>query len=60
MLTKDVRAAILLQVIAGGFKHLTSVQIPVPDYINGIDASIQGVKLVFKGIFYQRYKQRCS
>ena len=46
-LTKDVRdAAILLQVIAGKDSYdSTSVQIPVPDYINGIDASIQGVKI---------------
>ncbi|MEK6634944.1 MAG: Asp-tRNA(Asn)/Glu-tRNA(Gln) amidotransferase subunit GatA [Planctomycetota bacterium] len=46
-LTKDVRdAAILLQVIAGRDSNdSTSVQIPVPDYINGIDASIQGVKI---------------
>ncbi|MEK7290692.1 MAG: Asp-tRNA(Asn)/Glu-tRNA(Gln) amidotransferase subunit GatA [Planctomycetota bacterium] len=46
-LTKDVRdAAVLLQVIAGKDSYdSTSVQIPVPDYINGIDASIQGVKI---------------
>ena len=45
--TKDVRdAAVLLQVIAGHDLHdSTSVQVPVPDYSNGIDSGVDGLKI---------------
>lgn len=45
--TKDVRdAALLLQVIAGkDSQDSTSVQEPVPDYLNGIDSSIDGLRI---------------
>ncbi len=45
--TKDVRdAAVLLQVIAGHDLHdSTSAQVPVPDYANGIDSGVDGLKI---------------
>ncbi|MBU6391277.1 MAG: Asp-tRNA(Asn)/Glu-tRNA(Gln) amidotransferase subunit GatA [Planctomycetes bacterium] len=45
--TKDVRdAAVLLRVIAGHDLHdSTSAQVPVPDYSNGIDSGVDGLKI---------------
>ncbi len=46
-ITKDVRdAALLLQVIAGHDLHdSTSVNVPVPDYSNGIDSGVNGLRI---------------
>ncbi|HHT9151661.1 MAG TPA: Asp-tRNA(Asn)/Glu-tRNA(Gln) amidotransferase subunit GatA, partial [Candidatus Wujingus californicus] len=46
-LTKDVRdAALLLQVISGKDSYdSTSVQVNVPDYLNGIDTDIKGLRV---------------
>ena len=46
-LTKDVRdAALLLQVISGKDPYdSTSVQVNVPDYLNGIDTDIKGLRI---------------
>ncbi len=46
-MTKDVSdASLLLQVIAGkDAKDSTSVQTPVPDYLQGIDNNIQGLRI---------------
>jgi aspartyl-tRNA(Asn)/glutamyl-tRNA(Gln) amidotransferase subunit A len=46
-LTKDVKdAAVLLQVIAGYDSHdSTSMQVAVPDYLDGIDAPINGLQI---------------
>ena len=45
--TKDVRdAALLLQVIAGYDLHdSTSANLPVPDYSNGIDSGVDGLRI---------------
>ncbi|HQU29982.1 MAG: Asp-tRNA(Asn)/Glu-tRNA(Gln) amidotransferase subunit GatA [Planctomycetia bacterium] len=46
-LTRDVKdAAILLQVIAGHDLHdSTSMQVPVPDYLNEIDSGVHGLRI---------------
>ncbi len=46
-MTKDVSdASLLLQVIAGkDVKDSTSVQTPVPNYLQGIDSNIQGLRI---------------
>ncbi|HEY4481853.1 MAG TPA: Asp-tRNA(Asn)/Glu-tRNA(Gln) amidotransferase subunit GatA, partial [Candidatus Brocadiaceae bacterium] len=45
--TKDIKdAALLLQVIAGNdLRDSTSAQVPVPDYINGIDSGVKGLRI---------------
>ena len=45
--TKDVKdAALLLQAIAGhDLRDATSAQISVPDYLNGIDAGVDGLRI---------------
>lgn len=46
-LTRDVKdAAILLQVIAGhDLRDSTSMQVPVPDYLNEIDSGVHGLRI---------------
>src|SRR3989337_1075278 len=45
--TKDIKdAALLLQVIAGNdLRDSTSAQVTVPDYLNGIDAGVNGLRI---------------
>ena len=45
--TKDIKdAALLLQVIAGNdLRDSTSAQVPVPDYLNGIDSGVKGLRI---------------
>ena len=45
--TKDIKdAALLLQVIAGNdLRDSTSAQVPVPDYLDGIDAGVNGLRI---------------
>lgn len=54
-LTKDVKDAALITKIISGFNNMesTTIDVPVPDYLSGLDGNIEGLKIGLAKEYYE-------